>query len=93
MKAKNYWHYMNDWWERVKTKRILMISFRIPYPLTNGSKIRIYNIGKILTQRYRVDLLAINEGRFAHGHLERLEEVLDKVIVYLFQMVGENVGR
>lgn len=47
-------------------ERILISSFRIPYPLTEGSKIRIYNIGKILVQKYQVNLLAINESEIAN---------------------------
>ena len=63
-------------------KRILLISFRFPYPLTDGSRIHIYNIGKTLAQRYQVDLLAINEGRVADEHLKELEKLFDRVVIY-----------
>lgn len=65
-------------------RRILMISYRFPYPLTDGSKIRIYNIGKILAQNYQVDLLAINEDRIPDEHLKELEQIFNKVIAYPF---------
>ncbi len=39
-----------------EVKKILMISYRFLYPLIYGSGIRIYNMGKILAEKYRVDL-------------------------------------
>ncbi|MBW1716384.1 MAG: glycosyltransferase [Deltaproteobacteria bacterium] len=64
--------------------RILVLTFRTPFPLTDGARIRIYNVGKILAQRYPVDLLAINEGRVAHEHLKELGEIFNKVNAYPF---------
>jgi len=68
-------------------KKILMISYRFPYPLIDGSRIRIYNIGKILTERYQVDLLAINEGKIAIGDIEETEKIFNKVIPFSFNPV------
>ena len=65
-------------------KRVLILSFRFPYPLTDGAKIRIYNISKLLAQKYQVDLLAINEGRIANKHLKEFGHVFHKVIPYPF---------
>jgi len=73
--------------ERYPMKRIMVLSFRFPYPLIDGSKIRIYNIGKILTQRYQVDLLAINEGEVADEHLKTLGEFYNRVIAYPFPRI------
>jgi len=64
--------------------KILLLSYRFPYPLTDGSKIRIYNISKILAQKYQVDLLAINGGPVADEHIKELERIFNKVIVYPF---------
>lgn len=68
-------------------KKILIISYRFPYPLTDGSKIRIYNVSKILAQKYQVDLLAINEGPVADEHIKGLERIFNKVIVYPFRPI------
>jgi len=65
-------------------KKILMISYRFPYPLIDGSRIRIYNIGKILAERYQVDLLAINEGKIAAEDIREMEKIFNKVIPYSF---------
>jgi sugar transferase (PEP-CTERM/EpsH1 system associated) len=73
-------------------KKILTISFRAPYPLTGGAKIRIYNIGKILAQRYRVDLLSINEQPVTDEHLRELEKVFDKVIIYSFHPIRFKIN-
>ncbi|MDK2801423.1 MAG: hypothetical protein PWQ70_3042, partial [Clostridiales bacterium] len=73
-------------------KRILLVSYRFPYPLIDGSKIRIYNISKILAQKYQVDLLAINEGPVADEHLKELERVFNKVIVYPFRPIRFKIN-
>jgi sugar transferase (PEP-CTERM/EpsH1 system associated) len=65
-------------------KRILLVSYRFPYPLIDGSRIRIYNIGRILAQRYLVDLLVVNEGHVADEHLRELKRIFNTVIVYPF---------
>jgi sugar transferase (PEP-CTERM/EpsH1 system associated) len=65
-------------------KKILMMSYRFPYPLIDGSRIRIYNIGKILAERYQVDLLAINEGKIAAEDIREMEKNFNKVIPYSF---------
>lgn len=72
--------------------KILLLSYRFPYPLTDGSKIRIYNISKILAQKYQVDLLAINEGPVADEHLKELERVFNKVIVYPFHPIRFKIN-
>ena len=66
------------------TGNILIVSFRVPFPLTDGANIRIYNIGRILAQRHQVDLLAINEGGVASEDIKELEMIFDKVITYPF---------
>jgi len=68
-------------------KKILMISYRFPYPLIDGSRIRIYNIGKILAERYQVDLLAINEGKIAAEDIREMEKIFNKVIPYSFNPI------
>lgn len=43
--------------------KILVLSSRFPYPPIGGDKIRIYNIIKLLSQGYKVDLLSISETK------------------------------
>ncbi|GAH86105.1 unnamed protein product [marine sediment metagenome] len=68
-------------------KKILMLSYRFPYPLIDGSRIRIYNIGKILTEKYQVDLLAINEGDVSIGDIKKTEKIFNKVIPFSFNPI------
>ncbi len=65
-------------------KRILIVSFRFPYPLTEGSRIRIYNLSEILAKKYSVDLLSINEGKIEEPHIRELEKTFRKVVAYPF---------
>jgi len=68
-------------------KKILMISYRFPYPLIDGSRIRIYNIGKILAKKYQVDLLSINEGGIANEDIRETEKIFNKVIPFSFNPI------
>jgi len=43
-------------------ERVLVLSARFPYPLTDGYRIRVFQISKVLARRYRVDLLALEDG-------------------------------
>jgi len=63
-------------------KRILMLSFRPPFPLTEGFKLRAYHIGRILAHNYKVDLLALSHGPIRRGHVTPLEEIFDRVVCF-----------
>lgn len=67
-------------------KKILMLSYRFPYPVTEGSIIRIYNIGRILSRRYEVDLLVVSDRAGARGdeHLRELERIFSRVFLFVF---------
>lgn len=41
-------------------KKLLFLSSRVPYPLVGGDKIRVFNSLKILSKKYKVDLLYID---------------------------------
>lgn len=73
-------------------KRILLLGYRFPYPLTDGSRIRIYNIGKILARKHQVDLLAINEGKVANKYLKELEKIFNKVIARPFYPISFKIN-
>jgi len=67
--------------------KILMLSYRFPYPLIDGSRIRIYNIGKMLAEKYQVDLLVINEGNIANEDIKEMSKIFNKVIPFPFNPV------
>jgi len=73
-------------------KKILMISYRFPYPLIDGSRIRIYNIGKILAEKYQVDLLAISEGNIANEDIKETEKIFNSVIPFSFNPICFKVN-
>jgi len=65
-------------------KKILVLSFRFPYSLTEGSKIRIYNICKILSQRYQVDLLVVDDKQVTNEQLQELKKICNRVVTFTF---------
>ena len=73
-------------------KKILMMSYRFPYPLIDGSRIRIYNIGKMLAKKYQVDLLAINEGNISNGDIKEMKNIFNKVIPFSFNPIWFKVN-
>jgi len=73
-------------------KKILMMSYRFPYPLIDGSRIRIYNIGKMLAEKYQVDLLAINEGDIAIENIRKTKNIFNKVIPFSFNPIWFKIN-
>jgi len=63
-------------------KNILIISSRIPYPLTAGYRLRIYNFARILSKKYNVDLLAINENNFNKTDFIQLKYVFKNIKIF-----------
>lgn len=55
-------------------KNLLFLSSRVPYPLVGGDKIRVFNTLTILSQKYEVDLLYIDNESITKS----TEEVLKK---------------
>lgn len=78
--------------ERRANVRILMLSFRFPYPQTDGSRIRIYNIGRILAEHYHVDLLTLNESLVDNDHVKALEQTFGRVISYSFHPIRFKIN-
>jgi len=71
----------------IKKKKILMISYRFPFPLIGGAQIRVYQIGRSLSEKYQVDLLALNEGKVNHKYLRDLENTFRKIISFPFNPI------
>ena len=67
--------------------RILVLSFRFPYPLTDGARIRIYNICKILAQEHTVDLLSLNEGPIPTDSLYHVMGTFSEVYSFPFRSI------
>lgn len=65
--------------------KILFLSTRIPYPLTAGFRIRIYNEAKYLKRAgHQVSLLYMGNSADYQNYKQELENVFDKV--YLIQI-------
>lgn len=58
-----------------RKQKLLFISSRVPYPLVGGDKIRVFNTLTILSQKYEIDLLYIDNQPIQ----ENVEKVLSKV--------------
>jgi len=63
-------------------KKILVISSRVPYPLTAGYKMRVYNFGKILNKHYKVDLITADAEGIGDKYMPELEGVFNKVLIF-----------
>ena len=59
-------------------ERVLVLSARFPYPLTSGYAIRVFEISKVLARRYRVDLLALEDG----PRSEEVRRVYDRITTF-----------
>jgi len=81
-----------DAMKTIKEKRILVLSYRFPYPLIDGSRIRIYNMAKMLASKYKVDLLAVNEGDIKADKIKEIEEIFNKVIVFSFNPIRFKIN-
>lgn len=70
-------------------KKLLAISFRFPYPPIDGYRIRAWNICKILSEKYLVDLLAINEDdKIPAEHIKEAKKYFNEVIVFSFKSMN-----
>lgn len=60
--------------------KILMVSYRIPYPLTAGFRIRIYNEAKYLkSMGHQVDLVYLGNSRDEELYRSELAKVFDHI--------------
>ena len=62
-------------------KRLLFLSGWFPYPIDNGSKIRIFNLLKGLSEQYEITLLAFHRGEDVASHLPVLKQICQRVEV------------
>lgn len=64
------------------TKRALMLCYRVPFPLTDGYRLRAYHIGRCLATEYNVDLLCLSSEPTPPQALQHLESVFHRVVVF-----------
>ena len=62
-------------------KKLLIVSTRVPYPLTDGVRIRIYNTAKYLSRDFDVGLACLTYEAYTEEHLEALRTVFSEVSV------------
>ncbi len=66
-------------------KKILFLTTRFPYPPIGGDKLKAYNLLKIVTKYYDVDLLAFSFRKYPEKrYIEQLESLESKVKVLKF---------
>lgn len=63
-------------------KSMLILMYRFPYPLTEGSSIRMYNIAKLLKKEYKIHLLILQDGEIEQKHINHLEKIFNKVTIF-----------
>lgn len=64
--------------------KILVVCPRVPYPLTGGAKIRIFNIAKILSKEHEVDLLIVDESPIDNTRISPLRDIFGEVTLFQF---------
>ena len=73
-------------------KRILMVSFRCPWPAEKGGYVlRFLNIARILSKNYKIDLLTLVKNQ-EEKYLDNLRERFDKVICFRHPKIYEYFG-
>ncbi len=67
-----------------RKKKILVLSSRVPFPLIGGDRIRIFNFGKHLSEKYDMDLLALHEGTIVENFNEELQNAYKRVVIFCY---------
>ncbi|MFB6271917.1 MAG: glycosyltransferase family 4 protein [Salinibacter sp.] len=61
--------------------RVLVLSFRAPYPLTEGFKLRAYHLARLLARDHEVDLLCLHDRPLSTDEHAHLASLFRRVIV------------
>jgi len=76
-----------------KNKKILMVSFRCPWPQDKGGYIlRFLNIAKILAKNYKVDLLTIVKNKKEKQCVDDLKGIFNSVVYFYHPKFSEYFG-
>ncbi|MBJ6368160.1 glycosyltransferase [Snuella sedimenti] len=65
--------------------KLLMIFHRPPFPLIGGDKIRMYQNLKILSGRYNIDVLFVNDKKTDESIKENILKLANEVIIFEFK--------
>lgn len=60
--------------------RILLVSSYLPYPLTNGGHIRLYNLIKSLSKKYKITLICEKRGFQTDQDVSEVKKFCEEVI-------------
>lgn len=60
--------------------RVLFLSAWYPYPPSNGSKLRVYNLLRGLAERHEVDLVTFTQGEADGGHPAQLRQLCNSIV-------------
>lgn len=64
-------------------KRILMVSFRLPWPEYKGGYIiRLLNFVKIIRKKYKVDLVTVARKEPSQENVKKLKNYFNKIIIF-----------
>lgn len=62
-------------------KKALMISYRAPYPIKSGDKIRMFQNIKLLSELYDIDLIYLDDNKVDENTIE-LENYCNKIVKF-----------
>src|SRR6267142_61408 len=60
--------------------RILIVSSYLPYPLTNGGHIRLYNLIKSLAKKYKITLVCEKRGFQTEQDVSEIKKFCEEII-------------
>ena len=73
-------------------KRILYLSFRIPFPLHDGFSLRTFNLGKILSKNFEVDLATLIQDKGQERFSKNLKEAFNNIFCFHHSRVNCLLG-
>ena len=64
-------------------KKILYITYRLPFPPDRGDRIRMYQMAKMLSERNCLHLLAIVDKEVSKEHLQALGKIFKEIQIFV----------
>jgi sugar transferase (PEP-CTERM/EpsH1 system associated) len=63
-------------------RRALMLCYRVPFPLSDGYRLRAYHIGRCLREEYDLDLLALTDESIEADTTRSLRQVFHRIVLF-----------
>ena len=63
-------------------RRALMLCYRVPFPLSDGYRLRAYHIARCLRAEFDLDLLALTDESVEADTRRSLREVFDRIVLF-----------